>query len=196
MSNKPETIVVKWLDHVIVMENLHNQAYNYYNNKSCACIIGTMTVLIITGIYGLLDFHSYHMATILSIINIFTAFILAYSKCMNWTKLSLEHHHNVTAYIKVRKLIELHIVMVTVDKEETMCDMIPEIASLLTKIEAENIRLPDHLKPEIINKQIIKQDTSAVNTPISDHKPIEIFTDQSKINKQVPVIKFMDISDN
>lgn len=197
MSNNLEAIVTKWLDHIIIMENLHNQAHIYYNNKNIRCVTYIMFVLIITGIYGLIEFHSYYITMIISIINIFTAFILSYSKYMNWTKSSLDHQHNVTAYIKVRKLIELHIIMVTVDKNETMCDMIPEIASLLTKIESENIRLPDHLKPKIIKEQIIiDQDTPNKNIFTSEIEPIEIFTDQLKINKQTPELKLQDISDN
>ena len=190
MSNKPETIVSKWLDHITTMEQLHNQAYDYHNSKSFYCLCGTMIVLIISGIYGLINVHFYYVTVLLSIVNIFTVFVLAYSKCMDWDRLALDHQHNVKAYIKVRKLIELHIIMVSIDKEETMYDMIPEIASLLTKIESENIRLPDHLKPKINHIQPIIE-------PITDYnKHIEIFNDHSEINKQSSKITFMDISEN
>lgn len=191
MSNNPEIIVDKWLKRINTMEKLHYQAYDYYNNKSLYCLYVIMIILIFTGIYGLLNIYFYFINVFFSILNIMIAFILAYNKFMNWESLAMEHHLKVKSYIKIKNLIELNIVMVSVDREQTMCDMIPEIASLLTKIESEHLRLPEHLKPDIaITQPNIKEESMS-----NYDNPIEVFNNQSEI-KESSLIAIEDISAN
>ena len=218
MSNSPKNIIKNWMDYVTTMENLHRRASEFYFNRSLTVRTISLLTVIAVGILNFADIESSYFKFFTGTTNILSAFALMCIKDAKWDEYSYKFKNSCQAYLKIKKLIELHVLMVKINKEEVMEEVIPEIASLLSKVEIDGVQLPEHLKKEL-KQSYMFHDIYNYDTSIEyiNQEPIEVFSTSdefnddstviseelsatNKINKRklstIPDNKFNDISEN
>jgi len=186
MKKKADELLNIWYHKAHEMEKLHSEAYHYYNNNDAFITIPT---IIISSIAGSINFVSvgfcntkYNMYYSLGAgcLNVLATIMASIRPYFSWNSKYYKHNATSIAYLKVKNLIEIQLSLHKLGLNLPYAKMIPEIGSLITKIDNEAPPLPPHIVSKISISKCISMEL-IINSD-TDDKEISTTTENKIID--------------
>lgn len=153
MKHKGDELLKTWYNKAEQMEFLHREAFQYYYKKDAAI---TIPSIIITSIAACISFLSIGLYTrniyfglISGTLNIISTIMASTKQYFNWNHKSYQHNNSSVAYLKIKNLIEIQLSLHKLGLNMPYEKMIPEIGSIITKVDNESPPLPSHISCKI-----------------------------------------------
>ena len=161
MKKKADELLNIWYHKAHEMEKLHCEAYHYYNNNDAFITIPT---IIISSIAGSINFisvgfcnknYNIYYSLVAGCLNVLATIMASIKQYFSWNSKYYKHNATSIAYLKVKNLIEIQLSLHKLGLNIPYEKMIPEIGSLITKIDNEAPPLPSHIASKIpVSKSI------------------------------------------
>jgi|SaaInlStandDraft_5_1057022.scaffolds.fasta_scaffold37212_4 hypothetical protein len=154
MNNKSANIIKDWHSHVSNMVDLYEEACEYYSHKKT---IYNFLIFSSLSVSSILNFSKYNIDTcyISGSLNILSITTIVFIEYLQWKTKIIKYESDAISYSKIKKLIEMHIIMIEMGHDQTYDNVILEIANLLSKVETNVTLLPHFLKNKIIGINVI-----------------------------------------
>ena len=152
MRKKADELLKIWYNKANIMERLHREAYQFYSSKDAQITIPT---IIISSIAGSISFLSlgFNNPTYFSIVsgclNITSTIMSSTKEYFSWNNKCFQHNNSANSYLKIKNLIEIQLSLHKLGLNVSYEKMIPEIGSLINKVDNESPPLPLHIESKI-----------------------------------------------
>jgi hypothetical protein len=152
MRKKADELLKIWYNKANIMERLHREAYQFYSSKDAQITIPT---IIISSIAGSISFLSlgFDNPTYFSIVsgclNITSTIMSSTKEYFAWNNKCFQHNNSANSYLKIKNLIEIQLSLHKLGLNVSYEKMIPEIGSLINKVDNESPPLPLHIESKI-----------------------------------------------
>jgi len=152
MRKKADELLKIWYNKANIMERLHREAYQFYSSKDAQITIPT---IIISSIAGSISFLSlgFNNPTYFSIVsgclNITSTIMSSTKEYFAWNNKCFQHNNSANSYLKIKNLIEIQLSLHKLGLNVSYEKMIPEIGSLINKVDNESPPLPLHIESKI-----------------------------------------------
>lgn len=194
MKKKADELLNIWYHKAQEMEKLHCEAYHYYNNNDAFITIPT---IIISSIAGSINFvsvgfcnekYNIYYNLVAGCLNVLATIMASIKQYFSWNSKYYKHNATSIAYLKIKNLIEIQLSLHKLGLNVPYEKMIPEIGSLITKIDNEAPPLPSHIASKIsISKSISMELILGSDTDdkeISTTSENQIIDEYSNINTE------------
>ena len=152
MRKKADQLLKIWYNKANTMEKLHREAYQDYSSKDAQITIPT---IIISSIAGSISFLSlgFNNPTYFSIVsgclNITSTIMSSTKEYFAWNNKCFQHNNSANSYLKIKNLIEIQLSLHKLGLNVSYEKMIPEIGSLINKVDNDSPPLPLHIECKI-----------------------------------------------
>jgi hypothetical protein len=152
MRKKADELLKIWYNKANIMERLHREAYQFYSSKDAQITIPT---IIISSIAGSISFLSlgFNNPTYFSIVsgclNITSTIMSSTKEYFAWNNKCFQHNNSANSYLKIKNLIEIQLSLHKLGLNVSYEKMIPEIGSLINKVDNDSPPLPLHIESKI-----------------------------------------------
>lgn len=152
MRKKADQLLKIWYNKANTMEKLHREAYQDYSSKDAQITIPT---IIISSIAGSISFLSlgFNNPTYFSIVsgclNITSTIMSSTKEYFAWNNKCFQHNNSANSYLKIKNLIEIQLSLHKLGLNVSYEKMIPEIGSLINKVDNDSPPLPLHIACKI-----------------------------------------------
>ena len=152
MRKKADELLKIWYNKANLMEKLHREAYQFYSSKDAQITIPT---IIISSIAGSISFLSLgfkdpiYFSIISGSLNIVSTIMSSTKEYFAWNNKFFQHNNAANSYLKIKNLIEIQLSLHKLGLNVSYEKMIPEIGSLINKVDNDAPPLPIHIAAKI-----------------------------------------------
>ena len=148
MKKIADDLLKIWYNKSNKMEELHREAASYYYSKDTQLIIPT---IIGVGIAGSISFFSLgfddakYFGITTGCLNLISSIMLISKEYFSYTNKRFQHTSASNSYLKIKNLIEIQLNLNKLGMNIPYEKMIPDIGTLLNKVDNDAPILPHHL---------------------------------------------------
>jgi hypothetical protein len=154
MTKKAHELLRSWFNKADALEKLHREASYYYSKKDSYI---TIPIIIISSLAGSISFisissteNNYVLPLLSGSLNICATIMSSTKEYFGWNKKYYDHNNAASAYLKLKNLIEIQLALHKLGLNIPYEKMIPEIGSLVNKIDNDAEPLPGYLSDKYI----------------------------------------------
>jgi hypothetical protein len=190
MKGAADDLLKIWYNKAHKMEELHRQASEHYYLNDIRFIIPT---IISIGIAGSISFLSLgfkdteYFAITTGCLNLISSIGLISKEYLGYTNKRFQHTSSSNAYLKIKNLIEIQLNLNKLGMNIPYEKMIPDIGTLINKVDNEAPILPPHMISQIppLENIIIGK----IQIPFNDSDDKD-FTTTDKSENKIPIEEY------
>ena len=152
MRKKADELLKIWYNKANLMEKLHREAYQFYSSKDAQITIPTIIISSIAGSISFLSLgfkNQIYFSIISGSLNIVSTIMSSTKEYFAWNNKFFQHNNAANSYLKIKNLIEIQLSLHKLGLNVPYKKMIPEIGSLINKVENDVPPLPTHIAAKI-----------------------------------------------
>jgi len=190
MKGAADDLLKIWYNKAHKLEELHREAAEYYYLKDIRFVIPT---IISIGVAGSISFislgfkESKYFAITTGCLNLFSSIGLITKEYFSYTNKRFQHNTSSNAYLKIKNLIEIQLNLNKLGMNIPYEKMIPDIGTLINKVDNDAPILPPHLIINIPCLDNIIIGKIQISLSDSDDKD---FTTTDKSENKIPIEEY------
>ena len=152
MRKKADELLKIWYNKANTMEKLHREAYQFYSSKDAQITIPTIVISSIAGSISFLSLgfkDPIYFSIISGSLNIVSTIMSSTKEYFAWNNKFFQHNNAANSYLKIKNLIEIQLSLHKLGLNVSYEKMIPEIGSLINKVDNDAPPLPIHIAAKI-----------------------------------------------
>jgi hypothetical protein len=152
MRKKADELLKIWYNKANLMEKLHREAYQFYSSKDAQITIPTIIISSIAGSISFLSLgfkNQIYFSIISGSLNIISTIMSSTKEYFAWNNKFFQHNNAANSYLKIKNLIEIQLSLHKLGLNVSYEKMIPEIGSLINKVDNDAPPLPIHIAAKI-----------------------------------------------
>jgi hypothetical protein len=152
MRKKADELLKIWYNKANTMEKLHREAYQFYSSKDAQITIPTIVISSIAGSISFLSLgfkNPIYFSIISGSLNIVSTIMSSTKEYFAWNNKFFQHNNAANSYLKIKNLIEIQLSLHKLGLNVSYEKMIPEIGSLINKVDNDAPPLPIHIAAKI-----------------------------------------------
>lgn len=191
MKKTADDLLKIWYNKANKMEELHRLAAEHYYSKDTQLVIPT---IISVGIAGSINFLSLgfedttYFSVVTGSINLISSIMLITKEYFGYTNKRFQHISSSNSYLKIKNLIEMQLNLNKLGMNIPYEKMIPDVGTLINKVDNEAPILPPHIITQIPSFDNIIVSKIPILASDSDDK--DFSTSENKFCDKIPIEEY------